>query len=193
MYYQNCVLWPPCWALSLLHPLAPPLPHSPQSPSALPTWQMLIHSKWEERTESKTRAAKYEQLFEMEAMCIILRWHTLFLRTWMIVRGCTHMTSILEEIRCHFSSLMKFFKLKRGSTIGILHQKRSEVAVHWTVPCYNSLSKYHSVLCYIFDHLSKTTCFRKTKHGIPFSGLGPASFCTKPVLPHTHLNLDLNS
>ena len=59
---------------------------SPQSPLALPTWQILIHSKWENKTESKTRVAKYKQLCEMEPLCIILRWCTLFLKTPMIAR-----------------------------------------------------------------------------------------------------------
>ena len=100
----------PSWALPLLHPLAPPLPHLPQSPSALPTWQMLIHSKWEERTESKTKAPKYKQLCEMEPLCIILRWCTLFLKTWMFMQDdAVHTTSILEEAGCHFVSQKEIF------------------------------------------------------------------------------------
>ena len=117
VYYQNCVLWPPHWAPPLLHPLAPPLPHLPLFPLALPTWQMLIHSKWKERTESKIRAAKHEQLHEMEPLCIILRWCRLFLKTWMIGRWCIHTTSILEEIGCHFVSQKRIFSSLRGAVL----------------------------------------------------------------------------
>ena len=112
VYYQNCVLWPPHWASPLLYPLAPPLPHLLQFPLVLPAWQMLIYSKREERTKNKTRVAKYEQLCKMEPPCIILRWHALFLKTQMIARWCTHMTSILEEIRHHFTIQVTFLSLE---------------------------------------------------------------------------------
>ena len=84
VYYQSCVLWPPQWALPLLHPLAPSPPPFPQFLSVLPTWQMSIHSKWEEGTKNKIRVAKYKWLHEMQPLCIILRWCTLFLRTQMV-------------------------------------------------------------------------------------------------------------
>ena len=82
VYYQSCVLWPPCWALPLLHPLAPP--PLLQFLLVLPAWHMFICSKWEERTKIKIRVAIYKQLCKMEPLCIILRCHTLFLRTKMV-------------------------------------------------------------------------------------------------------------
>ena len=71
VYNQNCVLWPPHWAPPLLHPPAAAPPHLLQFPLVLLTWQMLICSKWEERTKNKTRVVKYKQLHEMEPPCII--------------------------------------------------------------------------------------------------------------------------
>ena len=66
MYYQSFVLWPPCQAPPLLYPLAPPPPPLPQFLLVLPAWQMSMHSKWEERTKNKIRAAKCDQLHEMD-------------------------------------------------------------------------------------------------------------------------------
>ena len=60
--------------------LDPPLSHLLQCPLVLPTWQILVCSKWEEGTKNKTRAAKYKQLCKMGPLCISLRWHTLFIK-----------------------------------------------------------------------------------------------------------------
>ena len=174
-YYQSCMLWLPCWAMPLLHPPAPPLPHLPQFPLALLAWQMLICSKWEERTESKTRVVKYNQLCGMEPLYIIIRWHTLFLKTQMIVRWCTCMPLILEEIRYHF-----YFSSLEGHYYWNYTSEEIRSNSHWRVPWNRSWSKYHSVLYYVFDHLSKTTfsCQRKGTW-CTFSGWGPTSLSYK--------------
>ena len=44
---------------------------SPTISLVLPACQMLICSKWEERTKNKTRVAKYKQLHKTDPLCTI--------------------------------------------------------------------------------------------------------------------------
>ena len=113
VYYLSCVMWPPHWA--------PPWPHSlvllpaplPLTPCILPSWQMSKYSEWGEIANNRIKVAKHKQLHEMEPLCFIWRWHTLFSRSQMITRWCMCMASAFWE-ETHFYKLEQNLRIKKG-------------------------------------------------------------------------------
>ena len=69
------------------------------------------------RTKINTRAAKDSQLCEMEPLCIILRWHTLFLKTqddhWDNVHAWLQLWKKMDI----FLLSRKFFEVLRGAKL----------------------------------------------------------------------------
>ena len=138
--------------------------------------------------------AKDNQLHEMDPLCIILRWCTLSSKD---LDDCNMMHTHNFNFGREWTFLYRqriVWIFERGKVRKTNNKQYQEVSVDWTVPQDSRLCKYNSVLCYILFHLSKTTCtfVEEKEHGIPSLDEAPLLSHTRPVLPHTHLNLDLN-
>ena len=113
--------------------------------------------------------------------------------------------TVSEDLDGHMIACTHIFNFSRGQmplrkTEWILLFRRGRelhLDLHLTsrgsVPLYDRLCEYHSDLCYNFVIFLKTMCIVKEKeHGVLSLVGAPLPSHTRPVLPHTHLNLDLN-